>query len=231
MNVQQLETFVHVARLKSFTKAAEKLHATQSTVSMRVSELEKELGVKLLDRSQREIRMTGKGRALLLYASQIQSLLIDIRTRVGDPSMVAISIRIAAAELVALTWLPRLVGLLHEKYPLANVELDVGLHGRSYEQLLSGEVDVCILPTSGNKLSGLDYTFLSPVNFKFMASPKLNLHHCTLSPAEISRLPVIMLGPESIIAEIQNEWFHGNGATLDNLIRSNSMEISAALVR
>ena len=202
MNIQQLETYLHVARLKSFTKAAEKLHATQSTVSMRVSELEKELGVQLLDRSQRQIQMTAKGRDLLHYASQVQSLIFDIRTRVGDPAMVTISIRIAAAELVALTWLPQLVGCLNEKYPLAHVELDVGLRGRFYEQLRSGEVDVCILPINSNALSGLDYTPLPPVNFKFMASPKLKLHHAILAPADIGKLPLIMLGPNAVIAEI-----------------------------
>ena len=231
MNIQQLETYIHVVKLRSFTKAAAKLNATQSTVSMRISELEKELGVQLLDRSQRQIEMTAKGRDLLHYASRVRSLVVDIRTRVGDPTRVTISIRIAAAELVALTWLPELVGKLNEAYPQVQVDLDVGLRGRFYEQLRSGEVDLCILPTNGAKLRGLDYTPIPPVTFVFMASPMLNLPKTALRPEQIGRIPLIMLGPNSVIAEIQSDWFQENGVAIDNTIRSNSMEISAGLVR
>lgn len=64
MNLQQLETFLTVVELGSFTKTAQRLNSTQSTVSMRIAELERELGVQLPDRSQRHIRPTSKGRGL-----------------------------------------------------------------------------------------------------------------------------------------------------------------------
>lgn len=231
MNIQQLETYIHVVKLRSFTKAAAKLNATQSTVSMRISELEKELGVQLLDRSQRQIEMTAKGRDLLHYASQIQTLVMNVRTCVGDPTQVTISVRIAAAELVALTWLPKLVERLNAAYPQVQVDLDVGLRGRFYEQLLSGEVDLCILPTNGTKLSSLNYTPIPSVAFVFMASPALNLPQTAMHPEQIASIPLIMLGPNSVVAEIQGDWFQGSGVAIDNTIRSNSMGISAALVR
>lgn len=232
MNLQQLETFIWVARLKSFTKAADWLNATQSTVSMRISELERELGVQLVDRSQRQIQITGKGLDLLNNAERIQTLVANIRSQVGDPKMVTGTIRLAIAELIALTWLPKLVSRLNDLFPNAKIELVVGLRGNSYALLRSGELQLCILPTVGPPKHDLQYVPLSDVHFRFMASSDFRhspSHRYT--PAEIAEMPLILLGPNSVVAEMQYNWFSTNGVHPKNVTHSNSMEISAGLVR
>jgi DNA-binding transcriptional LysR family regulator len=65
MNVKQIETFYWVVRLGSFRAAADRLSTTQSTVSMRVMQLEKDIGMALFDRTRRNARLTQKGRALV----------------------------------------------------------------------------------------------------------------------------------------------------------------------
>jgi DNA-binding transcriptional LysR family regulator len=62
MNLRQVETFYWAAKLGSFSAAAERMNATQSTVSMRIQEIERDLGVALFDRVQRTARLTPKGR-------------------------------------------------------------------------------------------------------------------------------------------------------------------------
>ncbi|WP_272010980.1 LysR family transcriptional regulator [Roseovarius sp. ZX-A-9] len=232
MNIQQLETFIWVARLKSFTKAASWLNATQSTVSMRISELERELGVQLVDRSQRQIQITGKGLDLLIYAEKIQILVANIRSQVGDPKMVTGTIRLAVAELIALTWLPDLVSRLSGHFPNAKIELEVGLRGNSYARLKSGELQLCILPTAAPAKPDFQYSQLCDIQFRFMASPdyKHSPSH-RFTPAEISDMPLILLGPNSVVAELQYNWFDQNGVHPKNVTQSNSMEISAGLVR
>jgi DNA-binding transcriptional LysR family regulator len=64
-DLRQLRTFLAVAEQLSFTRAAEQLHLTQQTVSKAISELERELGVALLERTTREVRLTPAGAALL----------------------------------------------------------------------------------------------------------------------------------------------------------------------
>lgn len=232
MNLQQLETFIWVARLKSFTKAADWLNATQSTVSMRISELERELGVQLVDRSQRQIQITGKGLDLLNSAERIQTLVTNIRSQVGDPNMVTGTIRLAIAELIALTWLPKLVSRLNDLFPNAKIELVVGLRGNSYSLLRSGELQLCILPTVGPPKHDLQYVPLSDVQFRFMASPDYRQSPSQrYTPAKIAEMPLILLGPNSVVAEMQYNWFAKNGAHPKNVTHSNSMEISAGLVR
>ena len=78
MKLQQLETFFWVVKLGSFAAAATRLHATQSTISMRIRELEKSLGVELFDRSQRSAKLTPKGSELMGYAERLLDMATEL---------------------------------------------------------------------------------------------------------------------------------------------------------
>src|SRR5471032_2460506 len=68
MELRQLEYFVAVAEEANFTRAAERVHISQSGVSAQVRQLERELGQPLLDRSGRSVRLTEVGEAVLPFA-------------------------------------------------------------------------------------------------------------------------------------------------------------------
>ncbi len=231
MNFQQLETFRWVVHFGSFTKAASKLHTTQSTVSMRISELEQEIGVKVLDRSQRTIRMTPKGRDLLRYAAEIHLLVMELKANVGNPEKVSGSVRLGVAELIALTWLPKLVAELNRLYPKVEIDLEVGLTGDMYDKIRAGEIDLSFLPVEGHPGQGLESILLGKVHFAYMAAPQLIRKGQRLRPRDLEQWPVISLGPNSVLSEIQDSWFRQNKVRPTKLDRSNSMEISAGLVR
>ena len=74
MEIKNLITFVHVAELGSFTKAAQMLSYTQSTVSLQIKQLEAELGQQLFERINHTPRLTDKGRELLEYALKVTRL-------------------------------------------------------------------------------------------------------------------------------------------------------------
>lgn len=71
MDFRQLETFIEVANLKSFSRAAEKLYITQPTVTNHIQNLEKELGTLLINRSGKNISLTEAGSLLYEYAINI----------------------------------------------------------------------------------------------------------------------------------------------------------------
>jgi len=83
LTLKQLETFYWVSRLRSFVLAAERLHSTQSAVSMRIKDLEVSLGVSLFDRTQRSAQLTAKGQELLKYAEKMIATASQIRDRVA----------------------------------------------------------------------------------------------------------------------------------------------------
>ena len=72
MNIEYLKTFQEIARLSSFSEVAKKLHITQPAVSFQVQKLEQELGVKLIDRSQRSVVLTEAGKRLLAFAEAVE---------------------------------------------------------------------------------------------------------------------------------------------------------------
>ncbi len=85
MNIKFLETFVWVARLKSFRLTAEKLFTTQASISSRIAALEDEMGVRLFVRDSKGVSLTSEGQRVLEYAERImdtmQSMKAVIRTR------------------------------------------------------------------------------------------------------------------------------------------------------
>lgn len=74
MNTENLKTFIALSKHKNFTKTAESLFVAQSTVTNRITELEKELGKKLFERERKNVRLTEEGTRFLDYAVRITDL-------------------------------------------------------------------------------------------------------------------------------------------------------------
>src|ERR1700751_5355246 len=74
MDFDQLNTFIEVARLGSFSRAAEKVLRSQPAVSTQIRQLEQEYGAKLFDRSAKAVRLTPAGEVVLEYAKQLIAL-------------------------------------------------------------------------------------------------------------------------------------------------------------
>ena len=74
MELRNLITFIHVAELGSFTRAAEQLGYSQSTISFQIKQLEEELNCLLFERINHTITLTEKGRELVSYAHQVRTL-------------------------------------------------------------------------------------------------------------------------------------------------------------
>ena len=79
MELRNLITFIHVAEVGSFTKTAEQLGYSQSTVSFQIKQLEDELGCMLFERINHTITLTERGHELVAYAHQVRALTDDFR--------------------------------------------------------------------------------------------------------------------------------------------------------
>ena len=142
LNTRQLVAFYWAAKLGSFTTAAARLKTTQSAISMRVRELESTLGTALFDRRRRAAVITAKGRELLAYAEQILRLSSEARERVAGGPNAPTSLRIGCAEVVSITWLPRLIRAIHARHPQISLELDEALTQDLIDDLGQGSLDL-----------------------------------------------------------------------------------------
>jgi DNA-binding transcriptional LysR family regulator len=162
MDLRQLEIFVKVAELKSFSKAAEALFLTQPTVSEHIRTLEQELGVRLLDRLGRGAEATAAGRLLLSHATRMLQL-----QREAHQAMDSFQGRLAGELLVAASTipgeyvLPPLIGRFKEKFPDIAITLLIGDSRVVVDWVAEGRAEVAVV---GARLPhrGIDYRELMP---------------------------------------------------------------------
>lgn len=226
MNLKQLETFFWVCQLGGIVAAAERLNATQSTVSARIQELETALGVALLDRSKRSVRPTPKGIELLGYVERVLSLTSEIEQRIADPEVLAGTIRLGVTELVAVTWLPRLLAAINERYPSVTVELLVDLTNTHVRKLTTGELDLALIPGPAQGLGQLSLGF---VEFAWMASPKLGVPKRVRSPVDLTTWSMLTLTREAKLHHLVAGWFEQNGVSPPRAAMCNSIGLLAVL--
>ena len=145
MDARQIEIFVKVAELGSFSKAAEALFLTQPTVSEHIRGLEEELGVRLLDRLGRGAAPTKAGQLLLGYARRILELHREARQALDQfQGRMSGELVIAASTIPGEYVLPALIGRFKEKYPDITISLLIGDTQRVVEWVLEGRAELAV---------------------------------------------------------------------------------------
>src|SRR2546422_10859845 len=118
MTFRQVEIFLAVAGARNFTRAAEALHLSQSTLSQHVRELEDELGVRLFDRLGRAVTLTEAGRLLHDHATRLTTTLASVRRAMDElKGLERGSLVIGASTTPGIYVLPAIVAALRRKYP------------------------------------------------------------------------------------------------------------------
>ncbi|MBR3396858.1 MAG: LysR family transcriptional regulator [Lachnospiraceae bacterium] len=144
MNFSSMEYFTVLAQERSFTRAAERLHITQQSLSSHIAGMEKELGSQLVVRRV-PLELTYAGEAMLRYATGFQKLHNDMQREFCDISQKQKGIlRVGAASTRGQMILPKTIALFQESYPNISVELTEGPNGALHQKLLKGTIDLAI---------------------------------------------------------------------------------------
>jgi DNA-binding transcriptional LysR family regulator len=228
MNIRQLETFVAIAQLGSFSAAALRLNASQSTISARIQELEQTLSVSLFDRTQRTIRLTLKGRELLPHAQHAVSAFSEIRRRISGSEALSGLIRIGVAEVVAVSWLPDFITTVHAAYPGLSMELNVLLTSEILERVQAGDLDMAIVPGSRFDPS-LVIESMGWVRFTWMAGASFETDDRVLTPKDLRKYRIFSLGKKSYHDQTMQEWLYIDKGEIPHVDVCNSMSIIASL--
>ncbi|GAA5234783.1 LysR family transcriptional regulator [Verticiella sediminum] len=144
MNLRFLETFVWVARLRSFKAAAHKLNLTQAAISGRIAALENELNQQLLERGARDTRLTPAGRTLMEYARRMLDTDAEMRRTLLGPPGLRGRVRLGIVESIVHTWFTPFITHLHEKHPEIEFELTAESTRRLQDLLKHGSIDVAL---------------------------------------------------------------------------------------
>lgn len=228
MNIKQLESFVCIVECGSFAAAAERLFATQSTISSRIQELEKHLGVQLFDRSHHRATLTPKGEQLLPFARQVVFLAQQATHEIGDKEAISGVLRIGAVGLVAITLLPRLVEAVRATYPNLILRLHIHLTHTVFQKLHAGAIDLALV-TSPVTEPDVETYFLSSDEFVWMASPGLDLPEGALTPRDLQRWPILGFTQDSHHYPVIQRWFDSDGSIYAPVVSTNNMNLIAEL--
>ncbi|AEI39610.1 LysR family transcriptional regulator [Paenibacillus mucilaginosus] len=143
MDLTYLHTFCLVARLRSFTKAAEELGYVQSSVTAQIQKLEREYGAALFERFGRGIRLTQAGEELLKYAREMLQLHEEAKAAVS--AQASGRIVIGTIETLAAFFLPPLLQRFRRLYPGVQVVLQPGSEAEIIARVREGECDVGLM--------------------------------------------------------------------------------------
>lgn len=143
MDIRQLKYFVAVANTRNFTRASEQLHIAQPPLSRQVQLLEEELGVQLLMRNSRPLRLTEAGRVFYEQAVHILNRLDQLKTstqQIGLHQRQRLTIGFVASTLYG--GLPKLVRELRQHYPDVDIQLVELTSMQQVAALTTGRIDV-----------------------------------------------------------------------------------------
>lgn len=146
MDIKNLNTFLYVAELGSFSKAGQRLGYSQPTVSVQIRQLEQELGGRLFDRVGHMVRLTDKGREVLHYAQSIVRMCQQMSREPADTPDDRTIIRLATADSLCSPLMLRQFARIRREHPNISLQLTTAGTGELFRLLDSNEVDlVCTL--------------------------------------------------------------------------------------
>lgn len=170
MDLRQLEIFVKVAELGSFSRAAEALFLTQPTVSEHIRTLEDELGIRLLDRLGRGAAVTRGGALLLSYAQRMLALSREARQAMESfQGRMSGDLLVGASTIPGEYILPALIGRFKEKFPDIAITLLIGGSQAVTEWVAEGRAEIGVVGARSAHRS-IEYRELFPDDIVLIVS-------------------------------------------------------------
>lgn len=218
MTLKQMEVFVAIAEAGSFSKGAEKCGITQSTASQHIIGLEKEFGIRLLDRGREGVLLTEAGKLFLGRAAKIISDCDGSRSAIRRfLGMECVTLRIGASD-VAGTWMvPTLLGEFQKEHPTVRLEVNQANSREVLRQLVDEEVELGFV---GGRFEDERIAFekLGDDSLICAVSPDLLAgRKASLSQVELCKVPLITREDGSGTQKAVNDMLAGTWLNKDSL--------------
>ena len=229
ITLNQLSSFLAVAREGSVSGAAEKLYVTQPSISAAVSALSREIGVDLTERVGRGIGLTAAGDAFRPYAADVLGLIEQGRQAAREAADFSMrSLRIVAVATAAEYVVPSLLRAFHRLHPEVNLALEVANRATVFERVLEHEVDVAIAgrPPEDERIAGL--AFLKN-DLALIVAPDDPLAGRTVRPDELADRVWLMREPGSGTRQLVTEFLAENDIRPQSLTLGSNGAIKEAV--
>jgi len=215
---RRLQVFHTVARLLSFTKAAETLHMTQPAVTFQVRQLEEHFNTRLFDRTHNRISLTEAGKQVFRYADRIFELYAEMEDAVRQVTgEISGALIIGASTTIAEYMLPALLGDFKSSYPDVNVHLKVANTDGIVAMVENNDIDLGVVeaPVSNKNLvvevCRMDQlVVIVPPRHPLATRPSVSI-------AELTEYPFICREEGSGTREVISEYMQSGGMNSNDL--------------
>lgn len=142
---RSLEVFYWTAHLRSFSRAADKLHTTQPTISQRIGAMEGLIGAPLFDRSAKPIALTATGRVLFGHAELLLRQVATMERDLELSNRFEGTVRLGVSETIVQTWLAPFLEQVARHFPKLDIDMTVDITPSMLDALRDGEFDMALM--------------------------------------------------------------------------------------
>lgn len=232
MDIKRLQYFVALVKNGNFTKTAAQLDIAQSALSVSMQKLEKETGLKLINRNKRQVQLTSDGRRLLFHARRILEDVEQAELEIEElKGLERGEIHFGVSAMLGSYFLPAALSAFSQKYP--NIRIHVQEHGTATLEtmLLDGELDLAFVRTD-KPVEQLRYVALCPEEIMACVSedhPFAQLSSITLE--QFCQQPLILFREGYFLREAVSRYCRKYHVKPDLRFETNLIELAKDLVR
>lgn len=231
MKLVLIETFLAVASLSHFRKAAERLNTTQPNVSARMSELERTVGGPLFVRQKGGVALTPVGRHLLPYAERVLETTNAFAAQAGVNVLQEGTLRLALSESMVSIILPEFIQEFSRTYPNVTVDILVDNTTNQRRMLIDRAVDLCLLMGPVSKFDIVNLPLMD-IPLTWTVSPDHPLNRgVEVSATELSKWPIITYSHNSRPLVELRDAFRLANAPRTRFFCSNSLNASLTMIK
>jgi len=230
MNLEQLRSFVEVARLGHFTRASESLHLAQPSLSRQISTLERELGAELFQRARGNISLTAAGETLLPRAQRMLAEAESIREEMGELAGLRRGrVRLGAPPTLCISLVAEALSAFRARHPGVDLHLTESGSRLLVEQLAVGAVDIALItesdaqPVSGVSLTRTPLLAEELVVVSSASAPALTTDE-VISLELLATLPLIAFDDSYSLRTTTDAAFRAAGLTPTTVVEGAEMD-------
>jgi DNA-binding transcriptional LysR family regulator len=232
MNLKRLEYFCQLAVIGNFTRAANKIGIAQPALTIAIQKLENEIGLKLINRAEKNAILTAEGQTLYKLANQLLSQAKQVKLELEElKNLNRGTIRFGVSAMMGSYYFPKVLTAFKQEYPNIKIHLvDQGTAALE-KMLLNGELDLALVRGDLEKPQ-LRYTEL--INEEIVAgmvkTHPLTLEK-TLSLAQFCQQPLVLFHEGYFLRDVITQYSKKNQLALDIRMETNLIELQKSLVR
>lgn len=232
MDIRNLVTFIHVAELNSFTKAAAVLGYSQSTVSFQIRQLEEELHFPLFERIRHTVALTEKGREVLEYAHRITRLAQELEESIQEEKAVKGHVRLAMADSLCDSLLSEKFPDFRKRYPGITLKIIAAGTEEMFRLINHNEADAIL--TLDNHIYNAEYIIVKEerMGVHFVANTEWALSRRKEIPVQdLVQQPFILTERGMSYRRLLDEKMAGMSLEIQPVLEIGSAQLICSLVK